>query len=792
MTTALLRAEIRSRLPSIVALALLVGLGTGFVMTTAAGARRTDSSYRRFSSLYKAADMMIYPAFDEAFAALDFDRVEKLPQVLAAARYRFIFNGEQTGQLAVGDARYGVDINRSKVLDGRMPRPDRQDEVALAFTFAKNHGLHVGSRLTLQFSTGPSTKAFPTTFRVVGIEATPGEFPPQLSGFGNVGTDAIHVTPAFYRSAKEKGVFSLDALLLRFRRGAADVPAVVAELNRMAKDKPQLNLLLGDQAANVQRSIHLQAVALWIVGALVAIIGSLVLAQLLARQAVIDSNESPTLLALGMTRTQIWLTGMGRSGVVGLAGACIGVVVAVVASPLMPIGTARIAEPHPGVSFDPLVIGIGSAAALIGVLALAALPLWKSAGAARRALEASSVTPSRVARLAARPGFSPSMATGMRLALEPGRGASEVPVRSSLLSVTLAIAALASALTFAAGLDHLLASPRLYGWNWDAHITNNSENGVIASARKVLQSDANIEAVAFVDTPPLLVAGTERRLRLDGLVLQQVKDSIRPVVIDGRAPTGADEVALGAKTLRDAGARIGSTVNLEITAIQGKTVPLRVVGTVVLPPNSDSARLGTGAIMTIEAEKTMIPPTVQAPPLTDAYVRFASGIDKTEALRRLRRELESEYGVLLPSRPTDLVNFGQVQNLPLLLAGLVALLAAATLAHTLITSIRRRRRDLAILRTLGFVPSQVRWTIGWQATTFVSVTLLIGLPLGVAIGRVIWAIFARQIGTMPEQVTPSVPLLLTIPAAIFLANLIAAVPGVIAARMKPAIVLRGE
>ena len=42
------------------------------------------------------------------------------------------------------------------------------------------------------------------------------------------------------------------------------------------------------------------------------------------------------------------------------------------------------------------------------------------------------------------------------------------------------------------------------------------------------------------------------------------------------------------------------------------------------------------------------------------------------------------------------------------LAGLLALLSAATLIHILLTAVRRRARDLAILRTLGFVGSQVR------------------------------------------------------------------------------------
>ena len=158
----------------------------------------------------------------------------------------------------------------------------------------------------------------------------------------------------------------------------------------------------------------------------------------------------------------------------------------------------------------------------------------------------------------------------------------------------------------------------------------------------------------------------------------------------------------------------------------------------------------------------------------------------------LRDKFGDQYTLLFPQRPTDLVNFGQVQNLPLLLAGLVALLAAATLAHTLATSIRRRRRDFAILKMLGFVPPQVRSTVAWQATTFVSVALLIGIPVGIAVGRVVWTAFATQLGTVPEPATPPVRLLLTIAGAIVLANVIAAIPAVIAGRMRPAPALRAE
>jgi hypothetical protein len=80
------RAELRARFPSMLALALLLGLGAGAVLTLAAGARRTDSAYGRFAREYRAADMVIYPAFGSSFASLNFDEVARQPLVVASAR----------------------------------------------------------------------------------------------------------------------------------------------------------------------------------------------------------------------------------------------------------------------------------------------------------------------------------------------------------------------------------------------------------------------------------------------------------------------------------------------------------------------------------------------------------------------------------------------------------------------------------------------------------------------------------------------------------------------------------
>ena len=138
------------------------------------------------------------------------------------------------------------------------------------------------------------------------------------------------------------------------------------------------------------------------------------------------------------------------------------------------------------------------------------------------------------------------------------------------------------------------------------------------------------------------------------------------------------------------------------------------------------------------------------------------------------------------------MNFGRVQGLPLALAGLMAALAAATLAHLLVTSIRRRGRELAIVKTLGFVPRQVRTAVAWQATTLAIAAIAIGVPLGVAAGRWAWIVFARGLGIVPAPEVPILLLLLLIPGTVIVANLVAVVPGEVAARLRPGRALRAE
>jgi ABC-type lipoprotein release transport system permease subunit len=136
---------------------------------------------------------------------------------------------------------------------------------------------------------------------------------------------------------------------------------------------------------------------------------------------------------------------------------------------------------------------------------------------------------------------------------------------------------------------------------------------------------------------------------------------------------------------------------------------------------------------------------------------------------------------------------GTVQSraLPLQLSVLLAFAAFATLVHVLLTSVRRRRRDLAILQTLGFRRRQVAATIAWQSLTLACIALAIGVPIGVLVGRLGWSAFAYRLGVVSDPVVSPLAILV-VPATIAVALVVSLGPGLVARRVRPAAVLKAE
>ena len=148
---------------------------------------------------------------------------------------------------------------------------------------------------------------------------------------------------------------------------------------------------------------------------------------------------------------------------------------------------------------------------------------------------------------------------------------------------------------------------------------------------------------------------------------------------------------------------------------------------------------------------------------------------------------------MLPvQRPAQIINYGSLGSTPVLLGMALAGGAAVALAITLVTSVRRRRRDLAILKTLGFTRGQLAWAIAVQASVAAVIGCAVGIPVGIALGRALWDLFAGEISAVPSPSVPGGTVALIGVLAVTLAVLVATVPGRLAARTRTSQLLRTE
>jgi hypothetical protein len=272
--------------------------------------------------------------------------------------------------------------------------------------------------------------------------------------------------------------------------------------------------------------------------------------------------------------------------------------------------------------------------------------------------------------------------------------------------------------------------------------------------------------------------------------------------VDGHLPASASEITLGATTERHVGAHVGSVVSVTAPRPGGgsRTSSFRVVGTTSFPPDSGAGGLGTGAVFTFGgyfgAECALGPAhaTCLKAATTNSggvyLLRFAPGAAGREALGRLAREYGSN--ISYPVTPANLVNFREAVNFPLILGLVLIVFGVATLVHALVVSVTRRRRETGLLKTLGFVRRQIAFAISWQTTTVALVGIVVGVPVGIALGRVIWQAFARNLGVLPESMTTTWAIVAVAGGALVVANLLAVGPAVAASRSRPAALLRSE
>ncbi|HXY95009.1 MAG TPA: FtsX-like permease family protein [Acidimicrobiia bacterium] len=805
------RSEARAHVWAWLALALLVAVASGAVTAITAGARRTDTAYPRFLASHASGDFFMGNSFASLGQPIDLAAVARLPGVATTGVGAFLpavgrtdsgreIYPSNAAPGAPADDHYSNTIDRWKLLAGRRTKPRSLDEAVASFEFARQFDVHVGSIVHLQFLPArTATRLLPqylatladrvagrsgsvdidsvwngpkVAVRIVGIEAAQFEFPPR----GAI-LPPLLMSRAFYEKYAPR-VVSEDIMHVRLRPRASR-HAFHAAVERLAggSNPPEFTASTSN-ASDVERSLHLEALVLFVLAGLVGASVMFILAQAFARQAYIASDDFPALSAIGMTRRQLVGVGVLRAGVTAALGAVLGVVVAIAMSPIWPLGLARDAEPHPGLAVDWFVIGVGVLAVTLFAIVTGAIATARLATNVRGAR----VGWSRGSRTlgATHSGALPvSAAIGVQHALQPGRGRTAVPIRSAVLATALSVATIVVAATFTASTNHLLVTPRLYGWTDDAEIRT-----LTLPADQVVTGLEHNPAVAGV------AAGTAVQLDVDGktlnaVALDDVYRSVRPDLLEGRALRHDDEIILGTQTLRDRAVGIGSQVVVRDGA---ETARLRVVGRALFPQSGDApGEVDQGAQITFSELRRFAPST----PRTLVRFRLVPDANPASVNARIAAAV-APFPMSTPEPPTTITSFGRTNDLPTIVATIMALVAVAALAHTLVTSVRRRRRDFAVLETLGCVRHQLSTTVAATATTFAFLACLVGLPLGIVGGRWAWGAIAGELGVPSEPTLSVAALALVAVGMVVVTNLIALVPASMARRTSPAATLRTE
>ena len=841
------RRTLHRRWPALLVLTLLVGLLGGLAMAAVAGARRTQSAYPSFLASSHASDLQVgfytsqgnsvagdlySPAVTARFAAIPHvRRVAAVVQMFAAPEGKDgkphipppLQNNIVYTEGSVGG--YGFSEDGVVANQGRLADPGRTDEMVATAEAARLLHWHVGQ--VVRFGFFSIQQLFDSGFG-------PPQVPPavhakvRLVGIVSMATTvvvdqidryptAVLFTPAMTAAVERAGGGAFPTYALTLDHGAADAPAVERAIIGALPANSTYNFhLTSVVTGEVERAVKPESIAIGVFGLIAALATLFIAGQAVSRGIRSEAQDVDVIRALGADPAMTVADSLLGTAMAIVAGALLACGVSIGLSPIAPIGVVRQIDPSPGPAVDWTVLLAGFA---FLVVALSAVALVVAAMTIRqrnlRRAEATQQSSSFVG-LAVRLGLPPASVAGVRFAVDRGRGREAVPVGSALLGAGLAVAVVVTTLTFGSSLRTLISSPHLYGWNWDYALAEDGGGNIPPAAITMLRHDREVASWSGLNFADAQVGGAATPI-----ILTAPGAKVTPPILAGHPVEANGQIVLGGTTMAQLHKHIGDTVVVSYGSpsdapIYVPPTRLRIVGTATLPAVGNAAgylhtSMGTGAILAVGIE----PPSMQAALVNPdpnqngpgmVVVRLRADAPAGRALASLERIAGEaskvlaadpaagggQFSVLPVQQPAEIVNYRSMGDTPAVLAGALAAGAVVALGLILVASVSRRRRDLALLRTLGFVQRQLGAVIAWQASVSALVGLVVGIPLGIIAGRVLWNLFATEIVAVPHATVPALQLVLVAVAAIALANLVSLVPARLAARTRTGQLLRGE
>ena len=671
MSAALLlcRSRIRESWRPVVVLVLTIALGTGVSLAAVAGARRTAAAHDRLLEVVNVFDLGIslneYDPTALPARLLAIDGVREVSQHAGFFDVRSPDIPADVPNFWFGPVGGQKTVDRVIVYEGRLG--EAVDEVALNQTLAERTGLGVGDRLRLEVVDPTSFETVEeSAVEIVGIMGLPEAVIEDEADANNI----VYLSPAYVDSALDRVAWGQAVLRVE------DGPGVAEALAAAGYEQDQNRSSLREQA---QDSVRVLAVALAGLGVLAGLATLTIAVQWLSRLIRRSPGEEIGLHAIGCRPRQRVRADVLLALTITVPGVVVGALLALVASPLFPVGSLREVAALRGASFDGwALIGGGAvlAAALVGVATVVA-------AVSRRRSGRGTPTPMPLGPLAS----LPTAATGIRLATGGSRP-------TIVVGLAMAVAAAIAAMTFTGSLDRLVADPARSGFTWD----------LMAKEPFTLLDEEAIEAtIAAAD-------GVERATGLGYLEARvagrpvvvstwsSVDGSPFPPVVTGRLPSGAFEALVGEQTLDDLGLAVGDRIPVEIFEFDDPfasepsgsvTHDFTVVGTAISPAigigGTDVPRLDGGVLLDGSDVVDLVPSGRQS----DLYLFDLADAVDPEAFR------EENFPDGLPdafsmatewyrsATPSEVIEAASARPALVAGAGAVGLAMVATMGHSL-------------------------------------------------------------------------------------------------------------
>jgi hypothetical protein len=749
-------------------IAVVAGVVGGIATSMIAGAARSSSVVSRYSAAQPRVDEQV---FNSGLSRAQMLAVPGVSNVTSAA-YVAMNRVDRTG--AVGDGVngfpfvYGTERDRSiRVLAGRFPDGSDPTHLAVNDAFVTQFGLSPGDDLTVRmYSKNQGEELKQGIFQPTGptyvfhIDAVVRRdidvAREEIHRAPRVGAISAHQSRAYILFPYDFWVAHHTEFLdfgedfaVRLTKGAAGVGEFEAAVTRLLPTGAEVDFEPGGNTrrASFDAPVDLETNALLGLGVALGIT-AVVLVTLLLRleQRTHDVDRDP-LRALGMTRAQLVVVGVGRVVPAAAGAALLTVAVAIGLSGRYPIGVGRQLELEGGLQLNVAVVVVGAILAAVAILAVTALLALH-----RGELTAVSTPRTTLARWLGRRGAALLPALGAHLAFESSNGRRMAVTRQTVAAMAALLVVVTATGMWIAGVDEFHSDPATHGWPWDV-VIGNSNFDLPSADLTSLKADARFAGTTAASYGQVTVDGEY----VEALVVDGGGTAPLPVIA-GREPRSSGEIALGALTMRHHHLAIGSSVQLSLANSEfgnGGTVDLTVVGETLAPifGESELADIEVVTFDAVAAAGIVVPPQL-------LLARIDPRLDRSSTIAALATQLTEELTTdMVPARA---VNMHRVRGVPIVGIAIASILAALVVGYGVGAGAVSHRRELAILQAIGLERRRVRRAIAWQGGMTLGFALLIGAPLGVFVGIKIWTQVAHGIGIRAH---PSLPAWLALPVA---------------------------